>query len=198
MTYSYRIEQAIRAAAMLHHSQTRKGSIPYPYLSHCVSVAMLVSDYTDEEDTLIAAFLHDTLEDTEYTADELEEDFGAKVREIVEGITEPAVSPAVPTHELWKEKHAQYVAKLRDAPLASLIVAAADKIHNMRAIIEEYHKDHTRFAADFGGTREERLTIYQSISNILNTRLQNEIVHEFNHVFEEYKQFIYGAPETKH
>jgi hypothetical protein len=76
-----------------------------------------------------------------------------------------------------------------------LVVAAADKIHNIRSIIEEYYNDRARFQKDFGGTENERLMVYQSIGNILNSRLQNEIVHEFNHVFNEYKKFIYATQE---
>ena len=59
--YSYRIEQAIRAATILHKGQLRKGSVPIPYVSHLFAVAMIAGDYTDNEDVLIAALLHDTL-----------------------------------------------------------------------------------------------------------------------------------------
>ena len=58
--YSFKVEQAIKAASVLHQGQKRKGKTPYPYVSHLMAVAMLVADYTDREDTIIAAFLHDT------------------------------------------------------------------------------------------------------------------------------------------
>ena len=73
MSYSYAIEQAIRAASVLHKDQIRKGSVPYPYVTHLFAVAMIVSDYTSDEDTIVAALLHDTLEDTDYTEEELED-----------------------------------------------------------------------------------------------------------------------------
>ena len=85
--YSYRIEQAIRAASVLHKNQLRKGSMPFPYITHLVATAFTLMDYTDDEDVIIAALLHDTLEDTDYTIDELQEDFGGKVRELVEAVT---------------------------------------------------------------------------------------------------------------
>ena len=87
--YSYRIEQALRAATILHKDQVRKGSVPIPYVSHLFAVAMIASDYTDDEDVIIACLLHDTLEDTDYTAQDLEEDFGGAIRELVEAVSEP-------------------------------------------------------------------------------------------------------------
>lgn len=195
MTYSYRIEKAIRAAAVLHEDQVRKGRVPIPYVAHPVSVAYLLSEYTTDEDTIIAGLLHDTIEDTPYTFPELEEDFGVSVRGIVEEVTQTVDVEVEDPYDkrAWKARHAEYVSKLKKASEAALLVAAADKIHNMRSAIEEYADNHARFERDFGGTLEERLALYQSIANILNGRLKSDIVHEFNDVFEEYKKFIYAA-----
>ncbi len=188
MAYSYRIEQAIRAAAVLHKDQVRKGPTPFPYVTHLYAVAALVSDYTDDENTIIAAFLHDALEDTDYTAKEMEEDFGGTVTEIVLGVTEPETHNDEPLS--WRDTKKQYLKQLTGAPSESHIVAAADKIHNMRCIVEQYYDDHSQFLADFGGTLEERILMYQEISNVLNRKLKNDILAEFNHVFQEYKKFI--------
>lgn len=191
MMYSYQIEKAIRAAGVLHKDRIRKGRIPYPYVTHPFSVACIIADYTDDEHIIIAGLLHDTIEEAGYTFAELKEDFGEIVCSIVKDIT--ISSDEEHTRETWKERHASSVARLKRAREEALIVSAADKIHDMRSIIEEYYGDHARFRRDFGGSTEERVTIYQSISNILNSRLSNPIVHEFNHVFDEYKKFIYEA-----
>lgn len=191
--YSYRIEQALRAATILHKDQVRKGAVPIPYTSHLFAVTCILSDYTDDEDIIIAALLHDTLEDTDYTAQELEADFGGKVREIVEAVTEPDSEEDLG----WKEQKQQYAKKLRKAPPEALMIAAADKIHNMRSIVEEYFDDHVRFMADFRGNLEDRMILYQDISNHINRGLKNDIIHEFNHVFQEYKKFITDVKRTK-
>ncbi len=188
MSYSYRIEQAIRAASVLHKGQVRKGQTPFPYITHLFAVAMLVADYTEDEDTIVAALLHDTLEDTDYTAEELEDDFGGTVREIVVGVTEPTIFDG--ERRNWKESKKQYLKQLKNASNGSLMVAAADKIHNMRCVVEEYYDDHSQFLADFGGGLNERLMMYQEISNVLNRSLKSDILAEFNHVFDEYKKFI--------
>ena len=193
--YSYRVEQALRAATILHKDQVRKGSIPIPYVSHVFAVTTIAGDYTDNEDILIACLLHDTLEDTDYTADELREDFGGRVYELVEAVSEPQdeAFQKLP----WKEQKQHYVKKLKQATPDALLVAAADKIHNMRAIVEEYYDDHARFLADFKGSLEDRVFMYQNISNVINRSLKNDIIHEFNHVFEEYKNFVSDVKKTK-
>lgn len=192
--YSYRVEQAIRAAAILHKDQLRKGSAPLPYITHLVAVMIIVGDYTDNEDTVIGALLHDTLEDTDYTSKELQEDFGGKVREIVEALTEPQDSEE--KNYSWKEKKARYAKQLKNAPQESLLIAAADKIHNMRSIVEEYFDDHERFLKEFHGSLDDRALMYQDISNVLNNRLKSEILGEFNHVYTEYKNFILDVKKT--
>ena len=181
--YSYRVEQALRAITILHKDQVRKGAIPLPYVSHLFAVAMIVMDYTDDEDTVIAALLHDTLEDTDYTPKELQEDFGGKVLELVLALTEPQDDES---HQYtWKERKGRYAKALRDAPQESLLVAAADKIHNMRAMVEEYFDEHERFLSEFSGSLDDRLMQYQDIANALNRNLKSNILQEFNHVFTE-------------
>lgn len=193
--YSYRIEQALRAATILHKDQVRKGSVPMPYVSHLFAVAIIAIDYTKNEDVLIGALLHDTLEDTDYTAQELQDDFGGKVREIVEALTEPHDTEK--RTYTWKEIKAKYAKQLESAPQESLLIAAADKIHNMRAMVEEYFDDHSRFLKDFSGSLDDRLEQYQAIADVLNNKLKSDILNEFNHVFTEYKSFITDVKNTK-
>ena len=193
--YSYRVEQAIRAATILHKDQVRKGSIPMPYISHIFAVAIILLDYTDNEDVIVAALLHDTIEDTDYTLAELQEDFGGEVRELVEALSEPEVDRAAGIN--WLEQKRQYIKQLKKANKEALLICAADKIHNMRSIVEEYYDDHKRFMAEFRGSLNDRVMIYQDISNILNRSLDNAILAEFNHVFEEYKNFVIDVQKTK-
>jgi len=186
--YSYRIEQAIRAAAILHEDQKRRGKVPLPYVTHLAAVAWIVSDYTDSEDTIVGAWLHDTLEDTDYTREELEEDFGHEVKKIVEAVTEPKEKDGKKL--TWAESKEAYNEQLKIGPEEALVISAADKIHNMRSIVEEYHDNQKAFLKDFPGDLDERALRYQNLSNILNRRLTNDIIAEFNHVYSEYKNFL--------
>lgn len=187
MMYSFRIEQAIRAAAILHKNQFRKGTAPYPYITHLFAVACILADYTEDEDIIIAGMLHDTLEDTDYTATELEIDFGPRVREIVEGVSERMTPDDVRD---WQERKDSYLALMERTGEESLMVVAADTLHNLRSVIEEYQSNPERYVTDFNGSLESRFAFYQKKSNILNRRLKNPVLHEFNHVFGEYMEFL--------
>lgn len=187
--YSYRIEQAIRAAAILHHDQLRKGSLPYPYITHLLSVAFIIQEYTTDEEVVIAALLHDTLEDTDYTSEELIADFGERVCLLVTTVTEPTEKNG--KRLTWVEKKLAYAEQLKKGPEEAVTIAAVDKIHNFRSMIEEYHDNHLRFMQDFGKNLDERLEVYQAIANSINKRLDGPLLAEFNYIFEQYKEFIY-------
>jgi (p)ppGpp synthase/HD superfamily hydrolase len=186
--YTYKVEQAIKAAALLHLDQFRKGVIELPYVTHLMAVMLIVRDYTEDETTLVAALLHDTLEDTDYSLDELKADFGNDVAELVLTLTEPqqTVEHKIP----WLEVKKTYASQLRKGKEAAVLIAAADKAHNFRSIVEEYYEDHDRYTKDFGLQLDKRLEGYQAIANAINSRLKDGIVHEFNHTFQEFKKFI--------
>lgn len=193
--YTYKVEQAIQAAAVLHADDVRKGAVAIPYITHLMAVTLILRDYTSDEDTLVAALLHDTLEDTDYTATEMTEDFGEAVTDIVQTLSEQ-------THEgdtklSWLERKQRYATKLRKGSESAVMIAAADKAHNFRSMIEEYNDDHNRFLQDFDGRLEDRMEAYQAIANTINSRLKDGIVHEFNHTFEAYKQFIIDVQTSK-
>jgi (p)ppGpp synthase/HD superfamily hydrolase len=192
--YSYKVEQAIRAASVLHQDQLRIGAVPLPYISHLMAVVLILCDYTDHEDTIVAAFLHDTLEDTDYTLEELREDFGGPVSELVLTLTEPKMSGA--TKLTWIERKKAYAKQLKEGSQEALMIAAADKSHNFRTIVEEYTDNHKRFLQDFGPRSEDRLEAYQVIANVINSRLKSDIVHEFNHTYNQYKQFLIDVEKT--
>jgi len=186
--YTYKIEQAIKAASLLHQGQLRKGSLGLPYITHLMAVTLILRDYTEDEDTLVAAILHDTVEDTDYTIDELKEDFGGKVAEIVASLSEPREKNG--ERLSWIERKRVYASQLKNGPMEAVMIAAADKAHNFRSMVEDYYSDHIGFIRDFGINLDERIEAYQNISNSINNKLSDGIVHEFNHTFLEYKKFI--------
>lgn len=188
MLYSFKIEQAIRAAAVLHDGQTRKGAEPYPYITHLISVAFMLSDYGADEDTIVAGLLHDTLEDTSYTPEELEADFGADVREIVEGVTDAL--HAEREQFTWKQRQDRYFKTLSLAPKPSLMISAADKIHNMRSIVEEYSEHPQLFIKHFGRSIDDLTNKYDALKLLFHERLDGGIVKEYDHVHVLFTKFL--------
>ncbi|MCA9357920.1 bifunctional (p)ppGpp synthetase/guanosine-3',5'-bis(diphosphate) 3'-pyrophosphohydrolase [Candidatus Kaiserbacteria bacterium] len=192
--YTYKVEQAIKAAAILHQDQLRKGPAQLPYVTHLVATMLILRDYTSDETTLVAALLHDTLEDTDYTYDELVDDFGEEVAKIVKVVTEPR-GPEY-KHLSWIEIKKQYANQLKQGPLEAVMIAAADKSHNFRTMVEDYYENHDLFLREFGTDLDGRLEAYQTIANAINSRLSDGIVHEFNHTFKEFKEFIFNVKES--
>ena len=97
----------------------------------------------------------------------------------------------------WVDRKKNYAKQLKNGPIEAIMIAAADKIHNFRTSVEEYYEDHNRFLQDFGKNLDERIEVYQTIANVINNRLNGPLLSEFNHVFEEYKLFIYDIKKAQ-
>jgi guanosine-3',5'-bis(diphosphate) 3'-pyrophosphohydrolase len=123
--------RALHFAADKHRDQRRKGAEASPYINHPIEVAEILARVGGVTDivTLQAAILHDTLEDTQTSAEELEAAFGPEVRAVVEEITDDKQLPKAERKRLQIE-HAPQL-----SPRAK-IVKLADKISNVRSIIQ--------------------------------------------------------------
>jgi guanosine-3',5'-bis(diphosphate) 3'-pyrophosphohydrolase len=128
--------RAIDFAAYRHRKQVRKGSEGVPYVSHPVAVAELIARVGRVTDivTLVAAILHDTIEDTETTAEEIAAHFGANVRDVVLELTD---DKSLPKEE---RKRLQIVHAPKSSKRAK-IVKLGDKIVNVRDVTSDQPPD---------------------------------------------------------
>lgn len=191
MHWSPRIETALYRAAKLHEGLFRKGPDHLPALVHLVGVASIVSEHTDDEDVIVAALLHDSIEDTSYTPANLRDEFGERVMTIVMGVTIPEMHEGKETGT-WSRDRRRYFENLRQAPIESVLVAAADKIHNFTTIIRDYTDDPERFKNDFTGTKEDRIRVYGSIAQLIVDRLgpEHPLGQELAEVWDKYEAFV--------
>ncbi|MBI2024889.1 MAG: bifunctional (p)ppGpp synthetase/guanosine-3',5'-bis(diphosphate) 3'-pyrophosphohydrolase [Candidatus Harrisonbacteria bacterium] len=182
MNLTTKIEKAIKKAAALHTGQTRRFDNLTPYITHPFSVAIILSKYTNDENIVIAGLLHDTLEDTNYKPEEMAADFGAEVKDIVLGVSEP------PTKEKdsrnWAERKEAYLDQLSKAPEGSLMVSAADKIHNLSSLIEEYETYGPKLLEKFHSSPAQRLGFDKKVLKIIRERLNNKIAEELATVIQ--------------
>jgi guanosine-3',5'-bis(diphosphate) 3'-pyrophosphohydrolase len=118
--------KAVQFAAVKHQTQRRKDVEASPFINHPIEVAHLLADVGGITDvaTLVAAILHDTIEDTETTPGELEEQFGPVVRNVVEEVTDDKTLGKAVRKELQIE-HAPTLSRRAKA------IKLADKIANM-------------------------------------------------------------------
>jgi (p)ppGpp synthase/HD superfamily hydrolase len=122
--------RAARFAAERHANQKRKGAAAEPYLNHLIEVAELVSTAIPEPDTnlVMAALLHDTIEDTKTTKDELIERFGSDVADLVAEVTDDKSLP----------KEVRKRLQIENAPKKSVraqTIKLADKVSNLRSML---------------------------------------------------------------
>ena len=136
MLYSSRLEQAIRWAARAHATQTRKLT-DIPYLTHPLSVCLILArGGIDDEATLIAAALHDVVEDSEVTLVEIDAAFGATVSGYV-SLSSEIKRDADGRKRPWPERKQEHLQRLRTAPTAVKVIMLADKLHNLGTMLDD-------------------------------------------------------------
>ena len=123
--------KAVQFAAVKHQTQRRKDVAASPYINHPIEVAYLLADVGGVTDvmTLVAAILHDTIEDTETTPSELEVQFGPTVRKVVEEVTDDKTLVKAVRKKLQIE-HAPTLSRRAKA------IKLADKIANVRDVVD--------------------------------------------------------------
>ncbi len=126
------VERALRWASVCHRGQSRKGS-DTPYIEHVFGVALILDRAGFDEDVVIAGLLHDVVEDTEATLDQVEEKFGAGVAQTVEHCTEIKVD-AQGHKRPWIDRKRDHLAAMAGAPASARAVILADKLHNLLSI----------------------------------------------------------------
>ena len=126
------LKAAYDFSAAAHEGQKRQTGEPY-FIHPCAVVNILVDLGFDDVSTLVAAFLHDVLEDTQVTADELEQKFGKEVLELVEGVTKLDKIKFVSAEDEQAENlRKMFFAMAKDYRV--IIIKLADRLHNMRTL----------------------------------------------------------------
>ena len=168
--YSDRINHALAFAAKHHDRQVRKGT-RLPYLTHPANVAIILTRYGRDEQTVVAGILHDVIEDCvreAYTADMLEQrigdKFGADVLTTVLAVTHRRVDDdgVELAHD---ERRDDYLARLDMAGDAARWVCAADKLHNASSILSDLRRtiDPDTIWSRFNGGREATVGWYRRV-----------------------------------
>jgi (p)ppGpp synthase/HD superfamily hydrolase len=176
-----RFSRAVDYACIAHAAQVRKGS-SIPYLYHLLGVASLVIEFGGSEDQTIAGLLHDTLEDCGAAHEPvLRAQFGDAVANIVkdctDGTAEGKASHTDPEAKRrdWTRRKLAYLAHLKQASDATLLVSACDKLHNARAIVQDLENPDvgTLVFERFTGGRDGTLAYYQALAETFLSRGQS-------------------------
>ncbi|HSD94299.1 MAG TPA: HD domain-containing protein, partial [Syntrophales bacterium] len=142
----------------------RKGT-KTPCIVHPLAVAKTLIEAGCPEDGVVAGILHDTVEDTPVSLDEVRHRFGQAVARIVEGASEPDKSKP------WEERKAHTIESLKTAPEGVLLVSCADKIENLNAIREDRERVGEAVWGRFRRGRDHQAWYYRSVLAVLAGRL---------------------------
>lgn len=158
-----RLTRGYMFAARAHADQTRKGNAGIPYINHCCEVAELVAEAGSGVETVIAAILHDVVEDSEATTAEIEALFGREVAALVAEMTDPPEYDTLPR----AEKKARQAAHMAEAAVEARRIKIADQTSNLRDIAREPRAWDAEDAADYIGGTERVVAACRGASPVL-------------------------------
>ena len=170
-----RVEQAYEFSDAAHHGQLRKSGDPY--ISHPIAVAEIVADWQLDAQAVIAALLHDVMEDTQVSKDEISKRFGKPVAELVDGVSKLDQIEFQSQVEAQAENFRKMLlAMARDVRV--MLIKLADRLHNMRTLDAVSPEQRRRVA-------KETLEIYGPIANRLGLDSLYRELHElaFKHLY---------------
>lgn len=172
------IEKATTFATKAHEGQLRKGTTR-PYIVHPIEVAEIVATLTEDEEIIVAALLHDTVEDCEeVTVEVLNREFGKRVADIVNQESEDK-------SQSWVVRKGSTIISLKVAPKEVQMVALGDKLSNMRDIDRDYPEEGEEFWNRFRMKNKQVIGwYYKGVRNSLRKSLGETAA------YQEYCQLI--------
>jgi (p)ppGpp synthase/HD superfamily hydrolase len=161
--YGRSLDEALAFVAEAFRTKTRKGT-DIPYLTHLLAVMALVGEHGGSEEQMIAALLHDTLEDIEgITHDDLELRFGGPVADMVVALSDTTEHPKPG----WRTRKERYLARLTEEGPWVKLVSAADKLHNLQCLRRDLARHGETIWARFNAGREDQLWYYRRVLEAL-------------------------------
>ena len=130
------LDRAIIFAVKAHAGTERRGK-GFPYIVHPMEAVEIVATITPDQELLAAAALHDTVEDTDVTIDQIREEFGERIVNLVASESDVMIQ-GVSEEDSWHARKQAAIDRLARAPHDAKIVALGDKLSNMRAIARDY------------------------------------------------------------
>ena len=176
------------------HIERRKGT-GIPYMAHLLGVAALVMgeaghvDFPVTEDMVIAALLHDAVEDYGGLPRlaNIRANFGAEVARMVEGLSD-SFSVDAGDKQSWRERKQGYIERLKDEPADIRLISAADKLYNAKTILDDYREVGPEVWKRFKRARKEQIWYFDTLVAVFNATGTNRIVRELERVVEELRR----------
>ncbi len=173
--------EAIEVAAKVHEHQKRK-STEFPYIVHPFEVAMILQgNGVKDQEVLAAAILHDTLEDGDLSAAELESRFTPRVKQLVLLASEKLEGRS---ERSWKERKAHTIEEIQNMCFEGKLIHCADKLSNARSMLRAYEKIGDQLWDRFNAGVAEQKWYYEGLVKSLEELASFEMYREFREVVE--------------
>lgn len=170
--YSTKFDEAVALAVSAFRPVSRK-STGVPYITHLFAVTAIVGEYGGDEGQMIAALLHDYLEDIHGSSEEqLRVQFGDRVADMVVALSDTVVRPKPP----WKDRKEKYLAVLADKHPDVKLISAADKLHNCGSIRRDLAENGPIIFERFRGRRDGTLWYYRRCVELLGDGWQHPLL----------------------
>ena len=177
------IERAIQYAAEAHKGAVRKGSL-VPYIAHPMETMMLVASMTNDNEVIAAAALHDVVEDTPITIEEIEAEFGQKIAFYVAHESENKREDR-PKSETWKIRKQEQLEKTKDASRSVKCIMLADKLSNMRASLRDFKRDGRAIWQKFNMKDEkEQYWYYHAVADVVKDLADTPCYQEYIRILD--------------
>jgi guanosine-3',5'-bis(diphosphate) 3'-pyrophosphohydrolase len=150
------VHAALAKASDAHAGQVRNGSGGMPYIEHPIAVAALLDEHGFDEETLAAALLHDVIEDSDATLDELRDQFGDTVAGYVGALTDDESIAS------YRERKAEHRERVAVSPGNAMAIYAADKLTNSITLRAAYDREGDAVREEFKVPLEEKLEIWEA------------------------------------
>jgi (p)ppGpp synthase/HD superfamily hydrolase len=167
--FSPRYDAALVFAARAHREQVRKGS-DIPYIIHPVQVSLILLRHGFDEDLAIAGLLHDTVEDTGASLDEIGACFGPGVRELVAAVTEDKTNHAGERRP-WRVRKQEQLDHLAGAGPRVAALKGADSLHNAASTVADLRRNGVTAWKRFNAPAEDSLWYYGQVATLVGARL---------------------------
>lgn len=172
------VDRAIILATNAHSGTVRKGT-DLPYIIHPIESCSIAASITDDREIIAAAVLHDVVEDTDLTKDDLLEEFGERVTGLVCSDTEDKMIHIAP-EKTWKIRKQATLDFLDNSTKEEQIICLADKLSNMRAIYRDYNQLGEKLWERFNQKdKNEHFWYYCGIANRLTFLKETEAYQEY-------------------
>ena len=171
------IHNAIVFASRKHDKKYRK-STDIPYIAHLMEVMQILIENDCEEDVVIAGILHDTIEDTDTTPDEIRSLFGKNILSIVQAETEDK-------SKTWRERKQATIDHLPSASIEAKLVCCADKLSNMRSIYADLQTIGEKVWERFNADKKHIQWYYESILTAISDISDSDMYYDLSELIED-------------